>query len=213
MKKIHTVSELSDIMDAEFSWRLKELADFKFLIKQTKDHRSKSIMRAGVPLTYAHWEGFIKIASQNYLSHIVTQKIKIKELKSCIIALSKKALLEDFKESNRTEYHIKLIDELTIETFLDEPVKFSPNINTKANLNSKVFHDITQSVGLDSTKYSTKFKFIDESLLKRRNEIAHGQYVDLETQDFLNLVDNVILLLRTYKTDIENLAALKDYLR
>jgi hypothetical protein len=213
MRKIHTVSELSDIMDGEFSWRLKELADFKFLLKQTKDHRSKSIIRAGVPLTYAHWEGFVKVSSQHYLSHVVTQKIKLRDLKSCIIAMSKKALLEDFKESNRTESHIRLIDELTIEKHLDEPVKFAPNINTKANLNSKVFHDITQSVGIDSNKYSTKFKFIDESLLKRRNEIAHGDYIDLDRQDFINLIDNVIVLLRSYKTDIENLAALKDYLR
>ena len=47
--------------------------------------------------------------------------------------------------------------------------------------------------------------------MKRRNGIAHGEYLDLSGEDFRTLADEVIKLLRMYKTDIENLASSDAY--
>ncbi len=85
-------------------------------------------------------------------------------------------------------------------------------IATKGNLSSAVFADIYASLGLDASQYSTKFNLIDESLLRRRNSIAHGEYLDVDEVGFLQLAGEVLHLLRCVKTDIENYVATKSYL-
>jgi len=59
----------------------------------------------------------------------------------------------------------------------------------------------------------TRFNLIDESLLKRRNNIAHGEYLDLGAEDFLTLVDDVTMLMRSYKNDVSNAASTRSYRR
>lgn len=86
-------------------------------------------------------------------------------------------------------------------------------IRTESNLSSAVFENICNSVGIDHKLYETKYNLIDESLLNRRNRIAHGEYVGLTADDYRNLADEVITLLRNFKTDIENAATLGKYKR
>ena len=47
--------------------------------------------------------------------------------------------------------------------------------------------------------------------MNRRNKIAHGEYVDLEAEDFRTLADDVLKMMRDYKTDLENAASLASY--
>jgi hypothetical protein len=199
--KIRTVNDLSDRLDTEFSWRLKELADLKMVVKTTEKLKQSSMIRAGLPLTYAHWEGFVKSSAQFYLNFVLMQKHELKELSSCFLALSAQKLLNNFTYSNRTSLQLELVNHLTTI------------INTKANLNSAVFTDISLSIGIKVTQYETKFNFIDESLLKRRNEIAHGNYLDIDSTAFREIVDEVIGLMRQFKNDIMNNAVQKSYLR
>ncbi len=86
-------------------------------------------------------------------------------------------------------------------------VVLSSAIDTKSNLNSDIFENIAMSIGVPVTQYDAYYKLIDESLPARRNKIAHGEYLDLNADDFRGLSDEVIKLLRMYKTDIENLAS------
>jgi len=57
VKKIRTLSQLEDFLDREFSWRLKEIADLRFLARFSGRLRKNTMVRAGVPLLYAHWGG------------------------------------------------------------------------------------------------------------------------------------------------------------
>jgi len=84
-------------------------------------------------------------------------------------------------------------------------------IKTQSNLSSSVFEEIASSIGIDPTRYKLKYKLIDESLLKRRNQIAHGEYLNIDTQGYQNLSDEVVALISAYKTDIENAIALESY--
>ena len=212
MKKIRTLTALSEQLDSEFSWRLKELADYKFLLKEVNSSRHLSLIRAGVPLIYAHWEGFVKASAQYYLAFVLAQKAKVRELSPCFVAMSKRSLLYKYREENRSRVHNRLVEELMRSDHLEKVASFSASINTRSNLNSVVFTDISLSIGVPLSNYETRFKFIDESLLKRRNEIAHGAYLDIDSSTFIDIIDGVILLLRLFKTDIENAAALKKYM-
>jgi hypothetical protein len=211
--KIRTVNDLSDRLDAEFSWRLKELADLKVLVKTTEKLKQSSMIRAGLPLTYAHWEGFVKSSAQFYLNFVLMQKHELKELSSCFLALSAQNLINKFTYSNKTSLQLDLVNHLTTNSSLSATANYSTTINTKANLNSSVFTDISLSIGIAIAPYETKFNFIDESLLKRRNEIAHGNYLDIDSTAFREIVDEVIGLMRQFKNDIMNSAIQKSYLR
>ena len=63
-------------------------------------------------------------------------------------------------------------------------------------------------MGIDAKPYETKFNLIDSSLLKRRNCIAHGEYLELELNSYRLLADEVLALMRQLKTDIENSSCL-----
>ena len=67
-------------------------------------------------------------------------------------------------------------------------------------------------MGLDARPYEPRYRLINESLLGRRNKIAHGEWLDLDESGFVSLVDDVLILLRMFKTDIENSVALQGYL-
>jgi hypothetical protein len=49
--------------------------------------------------------------------------------------------------------------------------------------------------------------------LERRNKIAHGEYLDLTHDNYRELADEILILLRLFKTDIENAAVLSKYLQ
>ncbi|RYY45747.1 MAG: hypothetical protein EOO06_15905 [Chitinophagaceae bacterium] len=211
--KIRTLNELSDRLDGEFAWRLKELADLKVLVRNAENLIQSSMVRAGLPLAYAHWEGFVKSSAQFYLNFVLMQKHDLKSLSSSFLALSAQKILNTFTQTNRTLLQLELVDHLTSSTSLNAVASYSTTINTKANLNSAVFTDISLMIGVDLTPYETKFKFIDESLLKRRNEIAHGNYLDIDAKAFREIVDEVIVLLRQFKNDLLNNASQRKYLK
>jgi hypothetical protein len=82
MTKIRTLVELQEVLDTEMGWRIKEISDFKFATKRSQA-TSPTFTRAGVGLVYAHWEGFIKVASEAYLNFVGNQGHIYRDLKTC----------------------------------------------------------------------------------------------------------------------------------
>ncbi len=213
MVKLRTLTALVDYLDKEFAWRIKEIADLKIAVEGTGPPRQRTLIRASVPLLYAHWEGFVKTACSGYASFVVSQGFRLDELSSCFIALSAKKHVAGLVESRKARVATEVVD--FFMKGLGERAKWNSTgvARTRANLGSAVFEDIAVSIGLDPTRYESRYKLIDESLLRRRNEIAHGEYLDLEAKDYRSLADETLVLLRWFKTDIENGAVQGSYLR
>lgn len=210
--KIRTISILQDSLDREFAWRIKEIAAIKMSVESKAISLTQAtLIRAGVPLLYAHWEGFIKQASQDYLEYVSNQRLKYSELSSCFVAFAAKKHLSHVVESRRAAVNIAAVDFFRECADSRANISLSNAINTKANLKSEVFVDIALSLGVAITPYDAYFNLIDESLLSRRNAIAHGEYLDLDADSFRKLADEVIKLLRMYKTDLQNLASIGAY--
>lgn len=56
--KIRTTTQLSERLDEEIAWRKRELRFIKSLVDPNRDKpREASLIRSGVTLLYAHWEG------------------------------------------------------------------------------------------------------------------------------------------------------------
>jgi hypothetical protein len=212
MSKIRTVTQLQEALDAEMGWRIKEISAFK-LASKTEEGGRKVFVRAGVALVYAHWEGFIKAASEAYLDFVDNQGHMYRELKSCFAVFGLKGKLALLSDSRQAKPNIEAFDFVLGE--LDKParMRISSAIDTESNLTSKVFANIATSLDIATTGYETKFNLIDESLVRRRNKVAHGDYLDLGAADFRSLADEILQMMRDYKTDLQNAASMAAYRR
>lgn len=164
-------------------------------------------------MVYAHWEGFIKSASEGYLEFVNNQGLTYRELKTCFVVFGMKGKLAQLGDSKQAKTNIDVLDFVMGE--LDKPAKMvlSNAIRTESNLTSTVFRNIALSIDVPIDRYEARFPLIDESLVNRRNGIAHGEYIGLEPDEFINLASEVHTMMRWYKTDLENAASLGLYKR
>jgi hypothetical protein len=200
------------MLDADMSWRIREISTFRLASKQDRVDRD-TLIRAGVAMVYAHWEGFIKSASESYLEFVNNQGHLYRELKTCFVVFGMKGKLALLGDSRQAKTNIEVLDFVMSE--MDQPAKMalSNAIRTEANLTSNVFRNIATSIDVPITQYESRFPLIDESLVGRRNSIAHGEYLGLKPGEFIQLADDVQMMMRWYKTDLQNAATLGKYKR
>ncbi len=211
MNKIRTQTQLQDFLDSELGWRMKEIANMRTAVKDSGNISVSTMVRAGIALLYAHWEGFVKSAAIGYLNYVNCQGLRYRELQNCFVVFGMKKTINELVQSKKASVTIGAI------TFLREKLddmaemKIASAIDTESNLSSVVFHNILLSIGLDPSAYETRFNLIDVSLLERRNNIAHGEYLDIKVGEWANLTDEILSMLRQFKTDIENATTLSSY--
>jgi hypothetical protein len=209
--KIRTLNELQDALDQEMAWRVKEIADLKATAKSAGGHHKSTMIRAGTALIYAHWEGFVKKASEHYINYLNSQRIPLSEMIDPLVCAALRASLNSASESQKIDQSLVLVD--VLRNKMDERFSIDPStvVKTFSNLSSSVFSNIARYLDVDTEGYKARYKFIDELLLARRNAIAHGEYLDITATEWAKIADDVLLLLRHYKTDIENAAQLTKF--
>ncbi|MDM8552706.1 MAE_28990/MAE_18760 family HEPN-like nuclease [Desulfobacterales bacterium HSG2] len=213
MNKIRTLTQLHDFLNSEFLWRLREIDDLKSSVRSSSSLRRNTLIRAGIPLLYAHWEGFVKNSSLGYINFVNSRRLRYEDIASCFIVFGLKRKLSQLSSSGQSRFNTEIIDFL-LEGLSEKAVlQLGNTVDTESDLSSSVFENIALSVGIDPAPFEARYHLMDESLLKRRNIIAHGEYIDLTPDDYRKLADEVIMLMRNYKTEIENAAVLKKYLR
>lgn len=114
---IRTLEQLSDSLARDLVWRKKELADLKSLIETSRvaSSKEKALLRSGITILYAHWEGFVKATASNYLEHIAMKRLRYDELSSNFVALALKAKLSQVNESNKATIFTEAIDFIRLE--------------------------------------------------------------------------------------------------
>lgn len=212
MIKVKTLDQLQDALDKEMGWRIKEIGAFRVGSKSNSSDR-KPFIRAGITLLYAHWEGFIKSASECYLSFVESRGHNYGDLKTCFSVFGLKGKLDALVEGKKSVPNIAAMDFILSELGSPAKLQIASAIRTDANLTSAVFTNIARSLDINTSHYETKFKLIDVSLVYRRNKIAHGDFFELDGKEFGKLIDDIVTLMRAYKTDIENAASLESYKR
>ena len=86
-------------------------------------------------------------------------------------------------------------------------------VDTGANLSAARFREIVERLGLNYSRYELRENLIDVQLLKARNEIAHGQHVEVGTQEFLALHREMESLIREFREDLLVAAQTNGYRR
>ncbi len=211
--KIRTTEQLLEKIDTDFAWRRKELSVIFGNAKSTKEPLQSTALRVGIALLYAHWEGFIKYASEMYLEFVASQKLRYCDLNHSFIALAFRKELIECEETNKSTIHNKTVKFLLESMEERAQIPCQGVIKTKSNLNSEILKEITATIDLDFTPYELKCNLIDAELLKYRNEVAHGQYVNVNLSDFETLYNEVTGMLNLFKNQIQNAAITKSFLK
>lgn len=211
--KIRSADQLLEHLDNDMAWRLKEIHELRSVVQGAKGKNVDTHIRAGVAMLYAHWEGFVKGASNAYISYLSNRADRMRDLKPCFVALGVRAKLSTTQESGRSAVAVSTVSYLLDE--LDKPIRLPAvdAISAKGNLNSTVFTNIVGWIGIDPAQYTTRFTLIDKTLLETRNGIAHGEHLVIDALRFESLVQEILEMLRWFKTDIENAVVQQNFLR
>jgi RiboL-PSP-HEPN len=212
---IRTVDDLSGELDSELAWRKKELSDLKYFMDQAGAGagRRRVLGRCGVAILYAHWEGFVKLASRYFLEFVAMQRLPNGQLGPNLLTLSLRSTISFSPEMRKHSEFGKITDFFLTKLSHRARFPFKTGLNTEANLSSSVLKEITWCLGIDYSPYQTKEKFIDSRLLGRRNHIAHGEGLDVDPDEFDEMRATVLEMMTCLKTELENSAALKTYLK
>lgn len=174
------------------------------------------MLRAGIALLCAHFEGFIKRASNCYVGYVSQQKKLYSELKENFTALKMEKEFKSCAKSDKHSVHKKLLilhKELLTKRFIEKYDENNPFISTHSNPSSAELEEILETIGIESDIFETKATYIDSSLLEKRHKVVHGERSDLDKEDFLTTFKIIIDLVEEYKTLLVNAADNKIYMR
>jgi MAE_28990/MAE_18760-like HEPN len=213
--KIRTLEDLNQRLTDDLIWRKKEISDLKSLIetKSFSPSKQNAVLRSGVTLLYAHWEGYIKTAATSYLEFVARQKLIYDELAINFVAIAMKFKLNEASETNKATVFTEVANFMLTQTSQKISIPYEDVVSTASNLSSSILREIVCLLGLDYSFYETKEVIINEQLLKRRNGIAHGEYLSLDREEYQQLHDEILAMMENFRTQIENNAIQKLYLR
>lgn len=213
--KIKTVEKLEEILLQDLAWRKKEMLSLKILVERDEVNEP-ILLRAGIALLCAHFEGFIKRASNCYIGYVAEQKQLYSDLKENFAAIKMEKEFKSCAKSDKHSVHKKLLlmhDSLTAKKFAEKYDENNPFISTHSNPSSTELKEILDTLGIESNIFETKATYIDSSLLEKRHHVVHGDRSDLDKEDFLTTFDIIIKLIEDYKVLIIEAADNKKYLR
>lgn len=207
--RIQTFDNLSNKLYGELSWRRKELTLIKSKIPAEKNSLQSAMIRASIPLLYAHWEGFVKLTMSYYLEFVSNKFLKNNELKTQFIALSLQNKLGDLSNGS-FENRTKIIDFMFSEINKRSNIPKKNIINTKSNLRFEVLKEILFILDLDDNHIDSQKNLIND-LCDERNYIAHGEHKLVDFTTFNGFFIDIISLMEYLKTTIENNAIQEKY--
>lgn len=212
--KIRTKEEFQDAIDSETSWRKKELSAINSNISSARKFSKNTALRAGIAMLYAHWEGLVKNVASYYLEHVSFQNLTYSELQTNFLAISIKEELKLFDSSNKSTIHNQIVNSIKSKQNEKTKIPYENIIKTNSNLDSQIFVEIMETIGLDYSQYQTSFNMIDEVLLKMRNKIAHGERLEsisLDQERFEEIYSVMIGIMNQFVSQVTNAVYLEEY--
>lgn len=210
---VRTVERLTDALDQDLAWRKRELLTWSSLLLDAKEHERQVLLRGAWALLYAHLEGYVKIASTNYLEHVSHQGLSVGQLRAELAAIALRGVITDAAAAKQNTAHTQLVASVRAEELPANLPYDSATIKTFSNLSFEVLEDILWSLGCDALAHEDLRDELNKRLLKHRNDIAHGRRPLIDMKDWLHLKGGVVAVMDDVRTQLGNAAALRTYLR
>lgn len=211
---IRTLDQLSESLNDDLQWRKNELTTAKVMLEKSRSHEKEVMLRSGVCLLYAHWEGFVKMAATSYVSFVALRGLRYRDLSANFVALGLRRQIRSAGQSNRPTIHIELTEMLMSD--LSERyhhIDWENSVDTRSILNGEALREILALLGLSYKEYESKEQLLDKKLLANRNLVAHGERVEIDSDDYNILHTEIIGLIDRFNTDVQNAAATEQYRR
>ena len=162
-------------------------------------------IQMGIPMIYAHWEGYVKEVCQVYLEYIEASVSRIRELHPAVLAYLWTPRLTQLSRGLSFKRK-KAIAEIALN-FMSDPVLFTEKqktIDTKSNLNFETLESIAKHLCLNITELQN-WKTHLNSLVHLRNNIAHGaRPSSLTSSDFDTYATNALSLMESFEQALIN---------
>lgn len=171
------MSNWANEIEADLNWREGELAAIKIQIlttdRATQPVKYQALLRAIVTLLYAHYEGFCRFAWDLYLDTIQKQNIKRNQCREEIIKLSLRKRFKELRGDLSPDGVWKFFSN-ELPNLINDDIEFKVRLEADSNLKPALLKKNSTDAGL-SCLMVDKHKILLKTLVRRRNNIAHGQ--------------------------------------
>lgn len=208
---MRNIEELERYIADELVWRRKEMTEMRAFVQGAEGQlKQRVLIRAAVALLYAHWEGFVKKTGSAYLKFVAGQGVNCGDLSYNFLALAARKFGQS---EGGLRLGVELAKYYSENALARAKIPHSNVVDTRSNLGSNALKDILFLLGLDDSHFSTKMAFIDSNLVKPRNHIAHGEIMNIDSDEYEEVHAEVMELIEGFRNAVENAAATKSYLR
>lgn len=212
MTKPYTEQDLSDLFDEDLIWRRRELSDLKAAVNVADKAAKSTLLRALIAMSYAHWEGYVRVCANRYFEFLSIRRKPFAELERQIYVNTFLIRLDALHQSRTSlESRCKLVNEILDGMGASFRYLNPKLVDTRANLNTDTIKEICLVCSVDPSYFEEKAIFIDQLILKRRNAIAHGQQEFIDESEIDDFVADVLGLMQHFRTLLENKVYLKQY--
>nr|WP_314842124.1 MAE_28990/MAE_18760 family HEPN-like nuclease [uncultured Microbacterium sp.] len=205
---VRTVDQLEAQLTKDLKWRTQEMFVFERIVATARQHEQPALLRGGLALLYAHWEGYIKTAGSSYLEYVSRLGLSLGDLRPELAAVALRSRISRLADEKSSRAHSELVRAIRDEGTSNAELPYTrATIRTRANLKFSEFESIMHSLGCSSDLHRANALLIDERLLGSRNEISHGERQYVELVDWIKMRDVVETILRDVRTQLSNAAA------
>lgn len=188
------MSRWANQLEDDLSWREAELGSLKTQVAMAPKMSTQqtALLRAMWAMLYAHFEGFCKFAWDTYLDALASLSIKRKVFRPEICQFS---MTKEFKILNGdlSAGAIFLFCEKTFNELLEKDIEFKVGLETDSNLWPNLFKENIEKICISCASIESEKVFI-KSLVARRNDIAHGKKLIIDSLDEYQKYENSALL-------------------
>ncbi len=211
--KVRSLAEFDGFLDQQLARRKKELVTLRLTLVGRREDELTSLMRASLCMLYAHWEGFVKSAGTAYVKFVARQGLKYRDLQPGFVALGLRSELTQAGQTNRGTIRTEIVERFLTGLGERAQIDWRNSIDTRSNLNSDTLWDILATLGLDSRGYLLESQRLDSRLVAKRNGIAHGELIEIDIEEYVELHELVLRLVERFREDVGNAAEMKNYRR
>lgn len=213
--KVGSVENLVERLDDEVSWRKREISEIALTVEILRSPEARgAVLRAGLALLYAHFEGYVRESIYLYLSFVTTTRTPVAALSHQVAPF----FLRSFRfEATRSGHDLNIGEFVALVRGDQGGTKRlsvrREDVDTQSNLNWKRLLRLLSAAGLDTGSLPDYEGIVDEALLARRNGIAHGQWEGVSLDEYTAVRDAVLKLMDAITTCIVNAAASQSFKR
>ena len=208
---VGNIVDLEDALDKEWSWRKQEMMFIKLSVQG-----NPIMLRAGIALLCAHFEGFLKNGSMLYIKYVSKQKILYTNLIESFSVFALKGKFKECHDSEKVSVYSKLLKNhlnLLNKTFKVKNDELNQFIKIHSNPSTKIIKEILLTLGIETDIFDTKANYIDCGLLANRHRVVHGERIQIDWEEFVETFDIIISLIEEYKRVLITAAEQKSYLK